>query len=191
MNIFNNLVDIPLDFENKKLKDIFKDKNNKTLKDTISHNRYIKFSSYIYKKYSQYLDMPLGKFLYILKQNDDMFYKKFLNKYGDLEYSNFKILDKKYQDLKGVYFYYLNDKLKYIGRCKDSMKKRVNSGYGRISAKKCFIDGQATNCKVNALVTKNIGNIKLKIFVMDDNKAIEKLESELIEEFDPIWNSRK
>ena len=70
------------------------------------------------------------------------------------------------------------------------MKKRVNNGYGKISPKKCFIDGQSTNCKVNALVTKYRKNIVLKIFAMDDLKEIEELESRLILECEPIWNTR-
>jgi hypothetical protein len=71
------------------------------------------------------------------------------------------------------------------------MKKRVNSGYGKISPKNCYLDGQSTNCKVNALVTKNLGSIKLKIFVMTNNQEIEELESRLIAEINPEWNSRK
>ena len=86
MDILNNLTQIPLKFENKKLKNIFKDKNNKTLEETIAHKRYINLSSCVYEKYSKYLDMPLGKFLIDLKNNQDDFYKKFLNDYGDLEY---------------------------------------------------------------------------------------------------------
>lgn len=79
----------------------------------------------------------------------------------------------------------------YIGRCRDSMQKRVNSGYGNISPKNCFKDGQSTNCKVNALVTKHRKDIVLKIFVMEDVKEIEELESRLILECELVWNGRK
>ncbi len=71
------------------------------------------------------------------------------------------------------------------------MQKRVNSGYGKISPKNCFKDGQSTNCKVNSHIASSIGNIELKILVMDDDEEIDKLESELICECDPVWNSRK
>ena len=71
------------------------------------------------------------------------------------------------------------------------MRKRINSGYGKISPKNCFIDGQSTNCKVNALVTKNRDSVVLKIFVMSDNKEIKELENRLILEYEPEWNGRK
>ncbi|MFK4618979.1 hypothetical protein ABIF50_002256 [Bradyrhizobium diazoefficiens] len=52
----------------------------------------------------------------------------------------------------GVYAYFVGDDLKYIGRCKDSMKKRINHGYGKVHPKNCYLDGQSTNCHLNALI---------------------------------------
>lgn len=192
MNDFEHqLIEIPLHFETDIYANIFKDKNNSTLKETIESPRYKLLHDKVLQSYPQELDTKLGGFLIKLKDNNDGFYKKFLNQYGDLEYSTFYLKDKTQYDLKGVYFYYLNDELKYIGRCRDNMKKRVNNGYGKISPKKCFIDGQSTNCKVNALVTKNKGDIVLKIFKMDNITEIEELESRLILAYEPEWNALK
>lgn len=189
--IESQLIELPLYFEPQKYVDIFKSKNNKTLKETINSKKYTFLAQSIMEKYPQDLDMNLGDFLLQLKNSGDDFYKKFLNKYGDLEYSIFSLKDEKHNTLKGVYFYFLDGDLKYIGRCKDSMQKRVNSGYGKISPKNCYLDGQSTNCKVNALITKHQKDIILKLFVMNDNKMIEKLESRLICEIEPVWNGRK
>ena len=190
-NIEYQLIEIPLVIESKIYTNVFKDKNNATLKETIESPRYKSLQNIVLQNYLQELDTKLGDFLMKLKNNNDNFYKEFLNKYGDLEYSTFYLANQDQHNLKGVYFYYLNNELKYIGRCRDNMKKRVNSGYGKISPKKCFIDGQSTNCKVNSLITKNRDNIVLKIFIMDDVKEIEELESRLILECEPVWNSRK
>ena len=189
--IQQNLLEISLDFENEIYVDVFQKKNNKSLQETLQSSRYKKFEAYAQENYSSSLSMMLGDFLYELKLDNDMFYKEFLNKYGDLEYSRFMLSDSSQYNLKGVYFYYVNDELKYIGRCRDSMQKRVNSGYGNISPKNCYIDGQSTNCKVNALVTQNRGSVKLKIYPMDDIKEIEELESRLIDELMPEWNGRR
>lgn len=189
--IGHQLITIPLTFETEKYTNIFKDKNNKTLKETIESSRYQSLAGRVTQNYSHELDTTLGVFLLKLKNSGDEFYKEFLNKYGDLEYSTFYLKDKEQHSLKGVYFYYLKDELKYIGRCRDSMQKRVNAGYGKISPKKCFIDGQSTNCKVNALVTENKSSIVLKIFAMDNTTEIKELESRLILEFEPGWNTRK
>jgi len=190
-NIEHLLIKIPLKFESKIYTNVFKDKNNSTLQETIKSPRYKSLITTVFKKYSQDLDTNLGDFLIKLKKRGDSFYKKFLNKYGDLEYSTFYLANEEQYDLKGVYFYYLNNELKYIGRCRDKMKSRVNNGYGKISPKKCFIDGQSTNCKVNALITKHRNNITLKIYAMNDIKEIENLEKRLIDMIEPDWNKRK
>jgi len=190
-NIQQNLLEISLSFEDETYGNVFQCKNNKSIEETLQSARYQKLQAYTEENYNASLSKMLGDFLYKLKNENDMFYKEFLNNYGDLEYSRFMLADTTQYKLKGVYFYYVNDELKYIGRCRDSMQKRVNSGYGNISPKSCYIDGQSTNCKVNALVTQNRGSVKLKIYPMDDIKEIEELESRLIDELMPEWNGRR
>jgi len=190
-NIKHQFINISLNFEENIYLNVFKGKNNKTLKETIETDKYNSLANIVKQHYSQEFNTNLGEFLLKLKNDGDEFYKEFLNKYGDLEYSIFSLANKEQYNLKGVYFYYLNDELKYIGRCRDSMQKRVNSGYGKISPKNCFKDGQSTNCKVNALVTKHRNSVELKIFVMDDVREIEELESRLINDLMPEWNGRK
>ena len=181
---------IELSFKESNLTNIFKNKSNKTLQETILADKYKHLKSQIEKYYKNFLDLPIGEFLYQLKSSNDIFYKEFLNPYGDLYYSNFCLKNKEDYDVKGVYFYYVKDELKYIGRCKDSMKKRINAGYGKISAKNCFKDGQSTNCKINNLVTQYKDDVVLKILVLGDDKEIEKKEKELIKENKPKWNER-
>lgn len=192
MNSLEDLmIEIPLHFEPKTYTNIFKNKNNSTLKETIESPRYEFLSSMVIQHYYHHLDAKIGDFLIALKESGDNFYKEFLNKYGDLEYSTFYLHNKEQHDLRGVYFYYLDNELKYIGRCRDNIKKRVNAGYGKISPKKCFKDGQSTNCKVNSLITKNQSSIMLKLISLDDVREIEELESRLILECEPEWNSKK
>lgn len=83
----------------------------------------------------------MSDFLTILKQNDDDFYMKFLNQYGDLIYSRFTINDEYFSGEKGLYLYTVDDEIKYIGRCLDTFKTRVNRGYGKIVPKNCYLDG--------------------------------------------------
>ena len=78
--------------------------------------------------------------------------------------------------------------MKYIGRCKNSMKKRVNQGYGKIHPKNCHRDGQATNCRVNARITARSSPVALWLSRMDDGDVIETVERALIREHAPPWN---
>ena len=125
------------------LENIFREKNNKTLLETLAHHRYINLKEYVMNNYQEHLNVPLGEFLYQLKLRKDDFYRKFLNPYGDEIYSKFGIQE--FKEVKGLYAFLLNKKIVYIGRTRDTLGKRINFGYGNISPKNCYRDGQATN----------------------------------------------
>ena len=182
---------VPLAFGGDRHEHVFAKKNNKTLRETLSHHRYRSVSAECHANYHSYLDSPLGEFLLQLKVSNDLFYKEFLNPYGDLAYSTFSISDPSHFNERGVYAHYSLDDLKYIGRCKDSMRKRVNQGYGKIHPKNCFRDGQATNCHLNALITLSTADVTLWLCRMDDQRDIEALERGLIQAFQPPWNIQR
>jgi hypothetical protein len=179
---------VALKFKGNKGRDLFQSKNNKTLAQTLEHKRYAKLKEEIQNNYSKDIDRSLGTFLIELKNKGDEFYKRFLNKYGDLQYSEFCIADDKYLDKKEIYLYLIDDEIKYIGRCKDSLKKRVNQGYGKIHPKNCYLDGQATNCHLNALITDHYSDVTMYLFIMDDDTEIEQMEKRLLSKFSPSWN---
>lgn len=179
---------VNLYFEDGLVENVFAGKNNKTVEDTLTHRRYVKLGEEIIKKYPHYLTWKLGEFILYLKSNDDKLYLKFLNKYGDGVYSRFLIKEEKYLDKKGVYIYTVSDQLHYIGRCRDSFRKRINQGYGKIHPKNCYIDGQATNCRLNALITERRQEVRFFVHVMESNTEIEAIEKSLIALYNPCWN---
>lgn len=180
--------EIPLVFVGDTYEDVFTRKNNKSLLETINHKRYEKFRTKVMNDYSTYLYYKLGDFLRELKNNNDLYYKEFLNKNGDKTYSEFVIEDPQVKKSKGLYLYSVNNLVKYIGRCRDSFGKRINQGYGRIHPKNCFIDGQSTNCHLNNLVSINRESTKFFIYKLTDNKEITTIEEELIKKYKPEWN---
>ncbi len=182
---------VPLEFEAGSYKNVFSNKNNKTVSETLEHKRYAKLSKLIEASYLSSIEKPLGLFLSELKSSGDDFYKRFLNKYGDMEYSIFRISTSELLNCKGIYAYLAGDKLKYIGRCKDSMRKRINQGYGKIHPKNCYLDGQATNCHLNARITTENDNISLWLHKMDSETEIEILERNLIRSYNPEWNIQR
>ena len=171
--------------------DIFAKKNNKSLVETLNHKRYLRLKAEITSRYHTSLNMPLGEFLLERKLSGDSVYKKFLNRYGDLRYSKFFITDPVFLTVKGLYVYFSNEELKYIGRCRDSIKKRVNQGYGKIHPKNCYLDGQATNCRINSLITEASEVITLWFCRLESDEIIERLERILIQNYDPPWNIQK
>lgn len=183
------LVTIPLEFMSDTNTNIFCEKNNKTVKATLEHKSYHRLKRTVEDKYPQCLQEDIGKFLCKLKAKEDLLYKEFLNPHGDKTFSTFRLLNIKHYKLKGVYGFYDKGKLVYIGRCRDSMKKRINNGYGKISPKNCYKDGQSTNCKINALITQST-DIELKLLPLHKNETIEKCEKNFIKKLKPKWNQQ-
>lgn len=167
---------------------VFAKKNNKTLRETIKHKRYNKFKNTIESNYPNYLDVGLGSFLSMLKEDGDLFYREMLNKNGDKTYSTFYISDKGAQNGKGIYFYCIDNEVKYIGRCRDTFGKRINQGYGKIHPKNCYIDGQSTNCHLNNLISENKERIRFYILDLVEERQIIELEEALIKQYKPEWN---
>lgn len=181
---------VALFFEDGVHSEVFGKKNNKTVLETLEHQRYAKLRRQVEGAYPNLLQEPLGSFLLRLKRNSDDFYRKFLNKYGDDEYSIFRIEDKEVLGKRGIYAYSVADDLKYIGRCQDSMRTRVNQGYGKIHPKNCYIDGQTTNCHLNALITIEKEAVHLW-FCELDLAEIGSVERYLISEYQPPWNIQR
>jgi hypothetical protein len=166
---------VPLTFVTKDITSIFINKNNKTLKETFEHHKYSRLKLLLADKYKNHLDNKLGDFLKSLKQANDKNYLCFLNKYGDNNFCEFTIKDNLTD--KGIYCFIEDNKIKYIGRCTDNFKKRINQGYGKIHPKNCFIDGQATNCHLNSLIN-SADNVKFGVYVMTDKSTEEIKEME-------------
>jgi len=168
------------------LENIFKDYKSKTISETINSKKYKNLKSVIENEND--MNRPTGEFLLKLKNNGNKNYLSFLNNYGDKVYSHFGISENEVFNKKGIYTYYLNDKIKYIGITKDNYQKRINNGYGNISPKNCFKDGQTTNCHLNWLISSSFNNIKFYVKIMDNVDQIMSIEKKLIQKYDPPWN---
>jgi hypothetical protein len=168
--------------------DLFGGKNNKTLRETILHPTYAQLAPRVAEAYADSLDRRLGDFLLELKRGNDPFYVRFLNRYGDGCYCEFRLQDSTIQILKGLYCFTVDGILKYIGKSTDTFAKRINQGYGRIHPKNCYRDGQATNCHLNELIASCVGRVGLFVCPMLDDEDIGLTEAALIAKENPDWN---
>lgn len=166
---------IPLTFHLRDVSSIFYNKNNKTLGQTFEHPKYARLKILFSDKYKRHLDEKLGDFLKNLNISDNRDYRCFLNRYGDNLFCEFKIED--HLNDKGIYCYFKDDQIKYVGRCTDNFKNRINQGYGKIHPKNCFIDGQATNCHLNSLINTE-DRVQFGAYLMTDKSADEIKELE-------------
>jgi len=168
--------------------DVFSRKNNKTVADTLAHRRYKHLWPRVRDRYPESLNCKLGEFLRVLKQAGDPFYLCFLNSYGDGTYCKFWIERSEHSDRKGLYCFGLAGELEYIGKTTSSFGKRINQGYGTISPKNCYLDGQATNCHLNSLITRHRGLVGLYVCPLNRDSEIGRLERILIQKYQPEWN---
>lgn len=185
---FGDFQQVNIRFFGSSRRDLFAAKNNKTLAETLEQSRYTGLKFEVERRYGNRLDDPLGEFLFERKTSKDHFYKSFLNSYGDLEYCTFEIADSWALNQRGVYLYSVDSEVKYVGRCKDSMKKRINQGYGKIHPKNCYLDGQATNCRINALICEVKDRVSLWLLPLFDADEIDSYEKSLLNALDLTWN---
>lgn len=178
---------VAIDLQETNLTNVFARKNNKTLAQTIEHRRYLHLATRVREQYADMLDEPIGRSLLRLKTSGDPFYLRFLNTHGDKTYCRFSIDG--FREEKGVYAWFAGQQLRYIGRSLDSFSKRVNQGYGIISPKNCFLDGQSTNCHLNSLIASSVQDISLFVCPIESDQEICEVERDLILQYQPQWNT--
>jgi len=113
-----------------------------------------------------------------------------LHRYGKGGFCGFKILPK-WSGRSGLYFFTLNNKIRYVGECQD-LYNRINSGYGLISPRNCFVRGQSTNCKINKFVLNHYKRKRIKLWFCQTSNLSDverrNLEDRLIEYTVPDLN---
>jgi len=196
-----NFLPCEIDVVDWDLENIFRGKK-KSLQDTITEGDkyYRDFAELIMSEFKDYLNEPVGEFLYFLKTNPQIehsiLYKDFLQKdYGDGKYCRFSVKHKEFVDTKGIYAFCVDNNIEqpvYIGRTFTSFKKRVNSGsgYGVIYADNCYYGVQDTNCRINHKINEVWDRVSFFIYPMalKENKEIKRVEEELIQKYTPEWN---
>jgi hypothetical protein len=181
---------IELEFHQTGLVNLFAKKNNKTLAQTLTHPRYAHLCSEAMERYATSLNEKLGDFLDGLKMRQDVFYRKFLNPYGDMTYCRFSMNTPLSARARGLYVFVAGDcgQVKYVGKTIDSFTRRINQGYGQIHPKNCYLDGQATNCHLNSLIARSTDRVGLEVCPLRDVSEIARLEELLIQRLQPEWN---
>jgi hypothetical protein len=183
-----DFVQVPMIFRQHNIVNLFAGKNNKTLAETLVSRRYIHLMKEVQHRYPNSLNEKLGEYLYKLKVSGDNFYRRFLNKHGDNVFCDFVIEKTPLSRTKGVYCFTVGEVIKYFGRSHDPFEKRLNQGYGHISPKNCYLDGQSTNCHINSIIAMNDMAVAFYVCPIDNDLEIDQLERVLISIYKPEWN---
>lgn len=112
-----------------------------------------------------------------------------LNPHGDGPFADLVVPD--LPSGPGVYAVTVAGELVYVGIAKDLRERWGPRGYSRIHPRNCYVGGQSTNCKVNAALLEALLAPTLCSLWICQTVEPRKLESALIVELQPRWNSTR
>ncbi len=112
-----------------------------------------------------------------------------LNQYANSLFTSFTIDSPEFEDKKGVFVFSVDEKIIYVGKTDDSLKKVIQGTYGKIVPRKLHTDGQITACKLNSFLNQNHDKKMELWFIPCENKENSKqIKNEIIAEYNPIIN---
>ncbi|MFA4849888.1 MAG: hypothetical protein WC626_09195 [Methanoregula sp.] len=149
--------------------DVF-EKEQKALKDVINSPSYSHLKAKTEEKYSNYIPLRLGLFLWERKEKHDPFYREFLNPWGDEKYGTFMVEDSDLSRRKGVYLVVIDGKATHAGHCHESFKKTLTQEFSRITAGDCYLDRDGTRCRINALLCSQRKTSSIYLHAIDNEE---------------------
>jgi len=149
------------------------------VREIISLPPYTDIRPVVETRYAPYLDSMTGPFLLELKQNHDGFYREFLNVHGDGEFCRFRTTDHGLSEQKGIWLVVVGDHVCAAGGCYGRFADTVNETLGAILPATCYRDGDATSCRINALICRNRNDAGLYFHTMTGKKEISLLVREM------------
>lgn len=113
-----------------------------------------------------------------------------LNPYGDGTFCKFSISTFDWTGVAGVYAFFSDDVLIYIGQAYD-FAQRINQGYGNISPRNCYVGGQETNCRINQSILQELKSGHHVALYFFPTQNYDYVETELIHHCKPRLNISK
>jgi hypothetical protein len=140
----------------------------KTLEEILEQPAFQHLRAPVNAKYSRYLSLKAGLFLGQLKERHDLFYREFLNPYGDEKYGTIMAGNSGEMEKKGVLIVVVNRGLYYVHDSQNPLRMTINSLFGRIGPDHCLLSGEPSRCRVNALLCNNQKEAGMYVHPLDN-----------------------
>jgi hypothetical protein len=159
---------VKLNFSGGVKEDLFA-REQKLLNNILENPVYENLRQQVNARYPRYLPLKTGLFLSQLKERHDPFYREFLNSYGDEKYGTFRLEESNDAGKRGVLIVVITTGMYYAADCPDTFRAMVNDTFGRISPEICYRTGDATRCRINALICNNRKEAGMYVHVCDND----------------------
>lgn len=131
------------------------------------------------QKYAKNLLLPLGRFVAELRQRSDSLYRHFLNRFGEEEFSTFRVQEEAAGRSRGVMLIVVQGRLCYITACHAPLSTLIDDRFGRITPDMCFIDGDETACRMNALISGYRSTSAVYLHALTDDAVMDEYAESL------------
>jgi len=157
-------------------------KRETLLEDLLKDPAYEHLNKIVLARYSRYLPLKTGLFLSQLKERFDLFYQEFLHPYGDEKFGTFRADESPDIDKPGVLIVVINRNIYHACSCPVSFRTTINDSFGRITADLCYRTGDATRCRINAVMSAGAHKAGFFLYACSDPAERERITQSLAED---------
>jgi len=140
----------------------------KPLRELLDLPAYAHLKEPVIARYSPYLPLRIGLFLWERKERHDPFYREFLNPYGDEKFGIFRMKERDDAGKNGVFLVVTGGEIVYGGCSHGSFGNTINEYFGRVSSHDCYRDGDEIRCRINALLTAKKAGAGIYVHCIED-----------------------
>jgi hypothetical protein len=151
-----------------------------TLEEVLLDPAFVHLRDPVLAKYSRYLTLKTGLFLGQLKERHDVFYREFLNPYGDEKFGTVRADESGDIGKPGVLLVIVNRGIYHVCDCPVSFRVIINETFGRITPELCYLNGDEIRCRINAVLSNNRKEAGLYYYASGNPEERERITGFLI-----------
>jgi hypothetical protein len=128
---------------------------------------------------SKYQDSRLGQVMADFRLRSNMVYRRFLNAYGEEDFSSFCLQDEETGHAQGILMVYAKGRICHIEGCHTGFSELIERRFGALMSDACYRDGDETACRINSIVTTCRPAPVIYIHAVSDETGIDAMVASL------------
>jgi hypothetical protein len=153
--------------------------SKRTVKEALEQPAFSSLVRECGQELAKYQDSRLGQVMADFRLRSNMVYRRFLNAYGEEDFSSFCIADEETGHARGILMVYAKGRICHIAGCHTGFSELIDRGFGALMSDACYRDGDETACRINCIVTTCRPDPVIYIHAVSDDTAIDALVAAL------------